>query len=218
MSTSANEADERVDPENVYAALLLAAKHPVKKRNLEAVHSICKKRREAGSVSFRNVDIGRALEAEGIMVAKALNNRQSEDYRTLIKAWADSIVPAAKRSPPRIASDWIDRIEDAAIRSLVEAMRIEIADLRSKNAHLQIHQKPVVIYKQQASQGSIAVVAPISQLTQTERETLARSVSAEDLRSRGLSIGSRGEIINVETGEIVFPRGFVTGIKKLLAS
>lgn len=204
------------EPNEVFLSLLKTAKHPVKKRNLNAIQEICLARHKAGSVSFKNVEIGRALEEAGVMVAKALNNHQSADYRTLIKAWQDFSAPAVA-SKARTSLDWMDRIEDPAIRSLVDGMRIEIADLRAKITHLQIHQKPITIYKQQAAKGEVSIIEPVSTLTGIERETLARSLDSKRLRERGIQIGPRGELIHQETGEILFERGFINALEKLLS-
>lgn len=205
-----------VHPDGVYDALLLTAKHPVKKRNLTALHKLCRDRHAAGSLVFTFADVGRAAEAQGIIKADSLNLRQSVDYRALVTAWKnfanDGNTNARKRQQ---VGSWIELIPDPVHRSLVEGQRIEIARLRAEIAHLKVHQQPVVVYAAGSQPQSGLVESGFQNLLPSEKEAILECIDQEYLRRIGFTLGKNGSLVQAESGEVMFRSGWGTAIRKL---
>lgn len=204
------------DPETILQGLLASAKHSVKKRNLKTIHELCKVRHEAGVLNFRTADIGKLLEKQGTLKAKALSNAQSKDYRVLIGAWSTFAGNPPSKKGAAKADDWVSRISDPVIRDMVLALRWEVERLKAERSHLHRHQQPVNVYRQEP-QGSTSIVSASETLTPMEKEALGGVLNTEQLTNAGLKAGARGELVLIESGEILFQRGFVSGLKKLLA-
>lgn len=191
--------------------------------NLAKLHELCRKQHATGPRDFSLAAIGRLAEAEGILKGRALYNKQSADYRALINAWAAYSGPAMPKPPKKLAShDFLMRIEDPAIRSIVQAAIAERDKLRAQlnllkaKTHLTIDRRPLgaTISVAPGTQ-PMAVFALSAQLTPSEREALQKSVSASYLEERSLKEGSHGEIVN-ERGRTVFEVGFARAIRKVL--
>ncbi|WP_257829945.1 gamma-mobile-trio protein GmtX [Burkholderia glumae] len=173
---------------------------------LRALHEICCAHQGSGSQDFSLPTIGRLIEAEGILKGRALYNMQSADYRLLISAWATYVGPAISQSPRSLAShDYLMRIHDPAIRSIMQAiigerdkLRAEVNLLKS-SAQVVVDRRPIGV---RAPGAAAFVLQPTvdgrpMQLTPSEREALEKSISADYLERQGLHEGSHGEILNV---------------------
>lgn len=122
-----------IHPDTVVASLLAKGGRSNRLTNLAKVHELCRKQHEAGSRAFTLPSIGRLIEAEGIMKGRALYNAQSLDYRVLIEAWAAYAGPAQSKPVKTLAShDYLMRIEDPAIRSIMQGIISERDKLRAQ--------------------------------------------------------------------------------------
>ncbi len=157
------------------------------------------------------------------MKGRALYNAQSADYRALIEAWAAYAGPPAPKPPKTLAShDYLMRIDDPAIRSIMQAIIAERDKLKAQlnvlkaNTQVTVDRRPLgaTVAAAAASQ-PVTVLAMTSQLTPSEREALQKAVSADYLEERGLREGSHGEIMN-ERGRMVFEVGFARAIRRML--
>lgn len=144
-------------------------------------------------------------------------------YRVFIEAWSAYAGPAEPRPPKTLAShDYLMRIEDPAIRSIMQAIIAERDKLKAQlnvlkaNAQVTVDRRPLGATIS-ASPGAepVAVLTPSAQLTPSEREALLKAVSAGYLEERGLKEGSHGEIVN-ERGRTVFEVGFARAIREIL--
>jgi hypothetical protein len=205
----------RVHPDEVLRSLEGLAKHPVKRRNLQTLHQVCTEQAKLSQGQFSYSHIGKLLETEGVMTAKALSNPQSADYRKLIDAWREYIKP--KNSLPLNDDDqsWIMRISDPAIRQIVQLNLSELHKLRGQTQAIRKHMKPVIVYSGSAVPPVQSVEAGTSSLSRLERTAILAAIDDEHLTRNGLSKGPRGEI-RKENGAILFERGFVDGLRKLL--
>ncbi|MFS2004126.1 gamma-mobile-trio protein GmtX [Duganella sp. CT11-25] len=205
-------------PDETYHGLAGLAKHPSKKKNLAELHRICGEQYKAGSLLFTFAHIERILVSEKVLSAKTLGNSKSGDYRTLILAWAAYARPPA--SPKAcIDDDWLINIPDPAVRQLVQIMRSELNKTRGEVIVLRKLQKPIAVYMGTASvpgdQSNVAVFDATQQLLPTEKKSLLQAIDPNYLREHNLEIGKRGEIIQRD-GVVLFERGFVDGLKRLL--
>lgn len=212
-----------IHPDAVLESVLAKAERSNRRNNLAKVHELCRKQHETGSRDFSLATIGRLVEGEGIMKGRALYNAQSADYKMLIEAWAAYAGPAVTKPPKTLAShDYLMRIEDPAIRSIMQAIVAERDKLKAQLNVLKANTKVVVDRRPQgatvsAASGSqpVTVLAPAAQLTPSERTALQKAVSAEYLEERGLREGSHGEIVN-KAGRTMFEVGFARAVRKLL--
>lgn len=212
-----------IHPDAVLKSLLDKAERSNRRNNLTRMHELCRKHHEAGSRDFSLSAIGRLVEAEGIMKGRALYNAQSADYKALIEAWAAYVGPPAPKTPKTLAShDYLMRIEDPAIRSIMQAIIAERDKLKAQlnvlkaNTQVTVDRRPLGATVSSAPGAQpVAVLSLSAQLTPSEREALQKAVSAAYLEERGLKEGSHGEIVN-ERGRTVFEVGFARAIRKVL--
>ncbi|MDM5077832.1 gamma-mobile-trio protein GmtX [Aeromonas media] len=211
-----------IHPDTVLASLLAKAERSNRRNNLTRMHELCRKQYEAESRDFSVSTIGRLAEADGIMKGRALYNAQSADYKALIEAWAAYAGPPAPKSTKSLAShDYLMRIEDPAIRSIMQAIVAERdklkAQLNTLKAHTQVvvDRRPLGATITSATGAPVAVLELSAQLTPSEREALQKAVSADYLEDRGLKEGSHGEIVN-ERGRTIFEVGFARAIRRVL--
>jgi hypothetical protein len=212
-----------IHPDAVLESLLAKGGRSNRRANLTKMHELCGRQHEAGSRDFSLPAIGRQAEAEGIMKGRALYNAQSADYKALIEAWAAYAGPPAPKPPKTLAShEYLMRIEDPAIRSIMQAIIAERDKLKAQlnilkaNARVTVDRRPLGATVT-AAPGSqpVAVLAMAAQLTPSEREALQKAVSADYLEERDLREGTHGEIVNGR-GRTVFEVGFARAIRKVL--
>ncbi|MFL9908776.1 gamma-mobile-trio protein GmtX [Paraburkholderia sp. RL17-337-BIB-A] len=213
-----------IHPDAVLDSLLAKGGRSNRRTNLAKMHELCRRQHEAGSRDFSLPAVGRLAEAEGIMKGRALYNAQSADYKALIEAWAAYAGPPAPKPPKTLAShEYLMRIEDPAIRSIMQSIIAERDKLKAQlnvlkaNAQVTVDRRPLgsTVAAAPGSQ-PVTVLAMAAQFTPSEREALQKAVSADYLEARGLREGSHGEIVNAR-GRTVFEVGFARAIRKVLA-
>ena len=210
-------------PDEVLASLLAKGGRSQRQRNLTAVNEICRRQHQAGSRDFSIPAVGKLCEAEGILKARALYNAQSADYRNLIEAWQKYAGPAAPKAPKVLAShEYLLRIEDPAIRSLMQGIISERDRLKAQintlkaNTHVVVDRRPLGGNVVTSPGAAPFVLLPMeSQLTESEKQALLRSISREFLQDRGWEEIEHGEIVN-EKGRTIFDPGFATAIRKII--
>ena len=212
-----------IHPDAVLEALLAKGGRSNRRANLAKIHELCRKQYEASSRDFSLPAIGRLAEAGDVMKGRALYNAQSADYRVLIEAWAAYAGPPVPKPAKMLASnEYLMRIEDPAIRSIMQAIIAERDKLKAQlnvlkaNTQVTVDRRPLGATITAAPGRQPAVVIALSaQLTPSEREALQKAVSPDYLEERGLREGSHGEIVN-ERGRAVFDVGFARAIRKIL--
>src|ERR1700682_2692016 len=189
-----------IQPDAVLESLLAKGGRSNRRASLAKMHELCRRQHEAGSRDFSLSAIGRLAEAEGIMKGRALYNAPSADYRALIEAWAAYAGPPVPKPPRTLAShEYLMRIEDPAIRSIMQAIIAERDKLKAQlnvlkaNAQVTADRRPLVATVIAASGSEpVTVLAMTAQLTPSEREALEKAVQADYLEERGLQEGSHG--------------------------
>jgi hypothetical protein len=212
-----------IHPDAVLASLLDKGGRSNRRANLAKMHELCRRQHASGSRDFSLPAIGRLAEGERILKGRALYNAPSADYRALIEAWAAYAGPAAPKPPKTLAShEYLMRIEDPAIRSIMQAIIAERDKLKAQlnvlkaNTQVTVDRRPLGVTVSAApGVQPVAVLALSAQLTQSEHEALQKAVLASYLEERGLREGSHGEIVN-ERGRTVFEVGFARAIRKVL--
>ena len=214
-----------IHPDAVLTAMLAAGGHSTKLKNLKLVHEACRRQNERNSRDFSFKTIGKFTEEQGGISWRSIYN--TPDYKKLIEAWQAYAGPAephprAHKKPP-VAQSFLARIEDPAVRSIMEGVIIERDKLRGENNLLRsmprgiIDKRPLgatIAYTEDAQ--SVAVLHVGSRLTESERTALRKAIGAEVLADNGWVEGSHGEILN-ERGRTVFDVGYATAIRKVLS-
>lgn len=214
-----------VHPDAVLSALLDKGGRSQRLQNLRAIHEICRKQHQAGSRDFSTAAMGKLCEAAGVLKGRALYNAQSSDYRALIEAWAVYAGPALPKAPKVLAShEYLLRIEDPAIRSLMQAVIVERDKLKAQLNTLKANTKVVVDRRPLGGQVVSAsgilpqiVMTSAATLTDSERQALQQAVSGDFLESKGWREAAHGEIVT-DKGRTVFDPGFATAIRKVLGA
>ncbi len=212
-----------IHPDAVLESLLAKGGRSQRQGNLSKIHDICRKQHESGLRDFSIPTIGRLAEAQNVIKGRALYNAQSADYRILIDAWgAYAGPPAPKATKPLASHEYLMRIDDPAIRSIMQAIIAERdklkAQLNTLKAHTQVtvDRRPLgATVVSNPSAGPIALLMMAGQLTPSEREALQKAVSANFLEDQGWSEGSHGEVLN-ERGRTIFEVGYTRAIRRVL--
>ncbi|MBM3111648.1 gamma-mobile-trio protein GmtX [Pseudomonas arcuscaelestis] len=212
-----------IHPDAVLEALLAKGGRSNRRANLAKMQELCRKQYEASTRDFSLPAIGRLAEADGIIKGRALYNAQSADYRLLIEAWAAYAGPPQPKQSRTLAShEYLMRIEDPAIRAIMQTIITERDKLKAQlnilkaNTQVTIDRRPLGSTIASAPRAQpIAVLALSAQLTESEREALQKAVSQDYLEERGMCEGSHGEIVN-ERGRTIFEVGFARAVRKVL--
>jgi hypothetical protein len=212
-----------VHPDAVLAALLAKGVRSNRRSNLERLHALCRARHAAGSRDFSLAAIAKLVEAEGILKGRGLYNAAAADYKVLIEAWGSYAGPPVPKAPTTLASmDYLNRIDDPAIRRIMQAiimerdrLKAQVNTLKAKSQVI-IDERPGMMPTGKAADDTqVTVLSPSTQLTPMEREALQQAVSPEYLEVQGLTEGSHGEILDKQ-GRTLFDMGFTSGLRKLL--
>ncbi|NWC83520.1 alpha/beta hydrolase [Pseudomonas putida] len=212
-----------IHPDAVLETLLAKGGRSNRRANLSKTHDLCRKQYESRSQDFSLSAIGRLLEANDIIKGRALYNAQSADYRVLIQAWAAYAGPPVPKQVRMLAShEYLMRIEDPAIRSIMQSIIAERDKLKSQlnilkaRTQVTVDRRPLgATFATAPGMQPLAVLALASKLTPSEHEALLKAISPEHLEKCGLREGSHGEIVN-ERGRLLFDVGFARAIRKIL--
>ncbi|SIO52696.1 hypothetical protein SAMN05444172_2860 [Burkholderia sp. GAS332] len=200
-------------PDTLLAELLAKGGRPLKLRNLQALHDICRAQHAAGSRDFSVASIGKLCEDAGLLKARGLYNAPLADYRALIEAWAIYAGPPLPKPQKQLASDeYLSRIDDPAIRALVQGVIVERNKLKAQLNTLKAQTTIVVDRRPPLTS---AQSGRTSTLTDSERKALEKSVSPEFLDAQGWKEVDFGEVVNTR-GRTVFDPGFATAMRKIL--
>lgn len=197
-------------PLETYERLINEAKDSRRKRSLEALNEICRLLYERNSSDFSYKSIITLGKDRGLPVPgeKSIANSSGMHYRELIQAWKTVSVPGKKDPCP---NDWIENIADPVLRMSVTLLAKELRALKAKEGRKNTQSGAPIILS------SAAALAFATQQTLNGAELAALKAAIEPITLRlvGLSIGSRGEVIDASGRQIHKP-GFCDAIAKIL--
>lgn len=212
-----------VHPNTVLTALLSKGPRAQVQRTLNKLHEICRKQHETGAKDFSISTIGRIAEEQGIIKGRVLYNASSRNYKELIQAWAAYIGPSAVPLPKSLAShSYLMRIDDPAIRSIVQAIIAERDVLRAQLNMLKastigtIDMRPIGATIVPNLRGATAILEIGAQLTESEREALEKAISPAFLEAEDWEEGPHGEIWKKKGGRVIFLHGFASAIRRII--
>lgn len=184
---------------------------------------------ERGERDFSITTIGRVSAEDGGVGYQSVRATANKHYRDLIEAWAAKAKtttkkPLSPQSRSRRApqdNQLLERIPDPALRVLFGQI---IAERNRYRTQLNIlkNQAEVVIDKRPVRQFEVSAEPSVELLpslkgiaSDNEIKALRFAASDECIERRGWLVTQAGQVKD-ELGEEVFPRGFMTGLRKLV--
>ena len=215
---------------DVILADLKEGKVPRTQQNLDKLNDTLKAYAESGQRDFSITQIGRVSAENGGLAYEALRATRNTHYRTLIEAWAAKCNTGTKKPlsntsrAKSIPADnkLLERIPDPAVRALFGQIIAERnryrkeVNLLKQHANITIDKRPVRQFDTTA-EPSVEVLPSLSGvLIESEKKALAYAISDECMEKNDWQTTQAGQVKNMEDNSEVFPRGFVTGLRKLL--
>jgi hypothetical protein len=194
-------------PEEMLAHL--CNKSPKQTSSLEAVYAVCKEQVEDGNTNFSVAAIARFGADRGVPKAQSINNATGENYRALIKCFANS-QEARKRTPkPRKSDDWADEIKDPRLRLLTQRTLAELAEAQRTIKEF-IPPGLVIRVDDRKHPGDLDF-----KLTSIERRAIEHLLTDDFLRQWNLERGTRGDILDAKN-QAIFKPGTMQALEKML--
>lgn len=206
-------------------------KVPRTQQSLDKLNSILQTYAESGQRDFSITQIGRVSAAEGGPAYEALRATRNKHYRDLIEAWAQKYKTNTKKPlgsnsrKKSIPTDnkLLERIPDVAVRALFGQIIAERnryrneVNLLKQHANIIIDKRPVRRFDVTAEELAVQVLPAFSNiLTESEKKALAYAISDECMERHGWQFTQAGQVKDMEYNMEIFPRGFVTGLRKIL--
>lgn len=215
---------------DVILADLKEGKVPRTQQNLDKLNDTLKAYAESGQRDFSITQIGRVSAENGGLAYEALRATRNKHYRTLIEAWAAKYNTSTKKPLSNTSrsksipadSRLLERIPDPAVRALFGQIIAERnryrkeVNLLKQHANITIDKRPVRQFDTTA-EPSVEVLPSLSGvLTESEKKALAYAISDECMEKNDWQTTQAGQVKDMEYNSEVFPRGFATGLRKLL--
>ncbi|EIU1436905.1 TPA: hypothetical protein NIH48_000564 [Pseudomonas aeruginosa] len=206
-------SDQLVSPQETYGRLMSEASDSRRKRSLEAINEACRLLHERHSSDFSYKAIITLGKDRGLPIpgAKSIVNTTGAHYRELIQAWKLASLPKASNTKAD-PNDWIEHIQDPVLRMSVTLLAKELRALKAKEARRAKHSGAPIILGSAAGQA----VSTRPLLNDAELAALKAAIDPAALGLVGLSIGSRGELVDVK-GRTIHKPGFRDALEKILA-
>lgn len=207
-------SDQIVSPQDIYERLMSEASDRRRMRSLEAINESCRLLHERHSSDFSYKTIITLGKDRGLPVPgeKSIVNKTGEHYRELIQAWKLASLPNKASGIKADPNDWIEHIEDPILRMSVILLAKELRAYKAKEARkVQQSGAPIILG---SAMGQAVSARPL--LNDSEVVALKAAIDPIVLSLVGLSIGSRGELIDVK-GKRIHKPGFRDAIEKILS-
>ena len=206
-------SDQLVSPQDTYERLKSEASDSRRKRSLEAINKACRLLHERHSSDFSYKTIITLGKDRGLPVPgeKSIVNTTGAHYRELIQAWKLASLPKASKTKAD-SNDWIEHIQDPVLRMSVSLLAKELRALKAKESRKAAHSGAPIILG--SAMGQAVSTRPL--LNDAELAALKAAIDPGSLGLVGLSIGSRGELVDVK-GRTIHKPGFRDALEKILA-
>lgn len=184
---------------------------------------------ERGERDFSITAIGRLSAEDGGVGYESIRATVNKHYRDLIEAWAAKAKTTTKKPlsshsrSRRVPQDnqLLERIPDPALRVLFGQIiaernryRTQLNILKSQ-AEVVIDKRPVRQFEASAEPNGEFIPSLKGVVSNNEIKALRFAASDECIEHQGWLVTQAGQVKN-ELGEEVFPRGFMTGLRKLV--
>ena len=199
---------------------LKKAATPRKQKTLDLIHEVCREQYERGSKDFSVATIARIAEERGGPSKGAIHNKTGDDYKGLIKAWAEhtgGVTRKVRQVSENPYTALIERIENPALRSMMAGILAENRQMRREITLLKAEGNRVIDMRPIPAESREAVqILPASTgLFPSEIEALRHAVSERLFEDEGWKTDAEGRILN-ELGRPIFKPGYVSAIRKII--
>lgn len=205
-------------------------KSPRTSQSLDTLNGILQRYVESGQRDFSVTQIGRVSATEGGPGYQTIRATRNKHYRDLIDAWAQKCnttmkKPLAEHSRSReVPADnkLLERIPDPAVRALFGQIIAERnryrkeVNLLKQHANITIDKRPVRPYEASVEPRAEILPSVSGLLTESEKNALAYAVSDACMEQHNWQYTKAGQVKDLEYNVEIFPRGFITGLRKLL--
>lgn len=193
---------------------------PRKQKTLDLIHEVCREQYERGSKDFSVATIARIAADRGGPSKGAIHNATGDDYKGLIKAWAEhtgGLTRKVRQVSENPYSALIEQIENPALRSMMNGILAENRQMRREITLLKAEGNRVIDMRPQSIEPRDAVqILPASHgLYPSEMEALRHAVSDCLLKDEGWTTDSEGRVVT-ETGRALYKPGYMSAIRKIL--
>ena len=224
MNTSNNNIISEIAPERIFRELYDKSTKR-KQQSLEKVNNACKKQYISKSMDFSIPTIAKLIANEGGPSEQALRNKNGEEYRLLIGAWAEYSNGSTKKMSQKalnLEEENYEEIANSISSSTAQALfhifvgkykRLQgelIALKRLGETNLIVDDRPKS--KNIEIQNS-TLVSPTLNLSKAELEALETAISKDFIVRQGWTLTNR----RIKKGELtVYSRSYFDAINKIL--
>lgn len=192
--------------------------HPRKQQSLKLIYRLCEEQHERGSNDFSIATIGRLSEAAGGPSAAAIRNKTGDDYKALIKTFAEFVGGKAKRVAQRkgsVLDDLLEGVSDPVLRTRIGILLAELESARCQVTALRHIANQSAVLNLEGPAAQPEAVSPTPEFTTQERNALERAIAPATLKHWGWVAEPSGRV-KTEAGQVVYPAGYLTAIRKVL--
>ena len=212
---------------NAVLETLKVGKSAKTQASLDKLNEALKAYYESGKRDFSITTIGRvSAEANGVGY-QSIRATANKHYRDLIEAWAAKAQTTTKK-PPSVAArksgqdyQLLERIDDPAVRALFGQI-IRERDRYKSEVNMLKNQTQIVIdkrpttYTAPPSESTVELLPSLKGIcSENEIKALQSVCTDEWLEALDFKANALGQVKD-EYGQEILPRGFLTGLKKLL--
>ncbi|OYV91357.1 MAG: alpha/beta hydrolase [Acidiphilium sp. 37-60-79] len=192
---------------------------PRKQRTLDVIYEVCREQYERGSKDFSVATIARIAADRGGPSKGAIHNATGDDYKGLIKAWAEytgGVTRKVQQVRQNPYAELIDKIENPALRSMMNGILAENRQMRREITLLKAEGNRLIDMRPRSAEPreTIQILPAANGLYPSEIEALRHAVSDRLLNDEGWTTDAEGRVIN-EEGRAIFKPGYVSAIKKI---
>jgi hypothetical protein len=176
------------------------------RKTLNVIYSVCKNQLDNGIYDFSIATIARLGSQEGVPKAQSIRNKSGEKYRALIECFAQN---NRRFSTAKRPESWIEEIDNAKHRLLVQMMASELSALKQKVNEIIPPERVIHVYDRSEP------VEHVEKFNSVERRSLEYILSNSFLRRWHLSETEFGELVD-DQGKVVFKPGTIDALRKAL--
>jgi hypothetical protein len=211
----------KIHPNEVLEGLLASTHRPERKTALLEIHAICELLAQGNARDFSVGTIGTIAESKGLIKRKTLFNKSSKGIVTLIEAWA-AFAGRNDAEPPDLGraaiEDKLMTIPDPALRALIQSRLAERQKLISQVNLLKAATKIDINMSAPPSESSSGGKSLPHMLQESEMAALRHVLGPTFLSDEGWVEGRHGEVFVNETGRRIFPKGFLSALRRVVDS
>ncbi len=193
---------------------------PRKQKTLDLIHEVCLEQYERGSRDFSVATIARIAEDRGGPSKGAIHNKTGDDYKGLIKAWAQhtgGLTRKVRQVSENPYTALIEKIENPALRSMMAGLLAENRRMRREITLLKAEGNRVIDMRPRPAESreSVQILPASTGLFPSEIEALRHAVSDQVLKGEGWTTDAEGRVRS-QAGRVILKAGYVSAIRKIL--